>query len=842
MKPLPLLATLMVTSALAKDAYQADAEGFQKIALPFLEKHCITCHNDEKSKGELNIESDLPNSFLDHSTGERWGEILNVINGHEMPPKKEPQPDPQEAGRFADWVAQELARAELSTKNNQIVLRRLNRAEYANTIRDLLNIEFNPESFPEDPPASGFDNIGSALTLSPLHLELYYNAAREIIDQAIVTGDQPPAIKWRFDPEESTQGADRTRVERGGQRILLNGGSKNEIEDGFVVARSTSWDRIIGFRGFKLPFAGQYIIRIRASSRVPSRNDVLEMMTPILSEREHQEAQKRNREVNTKHLEEQINHFRVDRMYDYGPARIRIEGKLSGQPFFSEEFDIDSTWPKAKDFEFRAFFTTEDGGIQFKPAYEIPRVLENFWIQGNDDFPRPEAMVDWIEIEGPIYETWPPKSQTQLFSGIEKEVDQCGAQEARLIIKNFIKKAWRRPITQVELDRKMELFEQQYHSTSNFLTSLKPVLISILISPNFLFLTEQTPQGELLTDDELATRLSYFLWSSMPDRELEKLAASQKLREPSVLKEQVDRLLASEKSQALTQNFASQWLELRKIGTNPPASDLFPRYDRHLETSLKGESLAFFREILHQDLDVMNFVKSNFVTINERLGRYYNIPNIRGDHFQKVMVPEGVSRGGIVTQASILSITSNGTRTSPVVRGTWILKNLLGTDPGLPVANVGEIAPKVPGIDKATVRQRLAIHRELAQCARCHDKIDPLGLSLENFNAAGEWREREGFGYKGRIGQNDPLINASATMPDGTEFVGVSGLQNQLLEKEDLFLRCLSKKLFTYALGRELGYADDPIIDQAIASMRKNGKTLRSLIHFIVTSKPFRSK
>jgi hypothetical protein len=328
----------------------------------------------------------------------------------------------------------------------------------------------------------------------------------------------------------------------------------------------------------------------------------------------------------------------------------------------------------------------------------------------------------------------------------------------------------------------------------------------------------------------------------MPDRELEKLAASQKLRERSVLKEQVDRLLASEKSQALTQNFASQWLELRKIGTNPPASDLFPRYDRHLETSLKGESLAFFREILHQDLDVMNFVKSNFVTINERLGRYYNIPNIRGDHFQKVMVPEGVSRGGIVTQASILSITSNGTRTSPVVRGTWILKNLLGTDPGLPVANVGEIAPKVPGIDKATVRQRLAIHRELAQCARCHDKIDPLGLSLENFNAAGEWREREGFGYKGRIGQNDPPINASATMPDGTEFVGVSGLQNQLLEKEDLFLRCLSKKLFTYALGRELGYADDPIIDQAIASMRKNGKTLRSLIHFIVTSKPFRSK
>jgi hypothetical protein len=357
-----------------------------------------------------------------------------------------------------------------------------------------------------------------------------------------------------------------------------------------------------------------------------------------------------------------------------------------------------------------------------------------------------------------------------------------------------------------------------------------------------IFGAEPSTGPRPLTPHELAARLSYFLWSSMPDARLRKVAEEGKLGDPAVLKHQADLLLASNKSSAFTTNFAGQWFDLRKIGANPPASDLFPRYDRHLETSIKNETLAFFHEILHQDLSVMNFVKSDFVTINERLARFYDIPGVRGDHFRKVPVSPEMNRGGVVTQASILSITSNGTRTSPVVRGTWVLKNLLGTDPGLPVANVGEIAPKVPGIDKATVRQRLAIHRELPQCARCHDKIDPLGLSLENYNAAGEWRLQEGFGYKGRIGENDPVIDASAKLPDGTEFTGVSGLQDQLLRKEDLFLRCLAEKMFTYALGREMGYSDKSHLDAAVAHLKENGRTLRTLIHFIITSKPFLTK
>lgn len=235
----------------------------------------------------------------------------------------------------------------------------------------------------------------------------------------------------------------------------------------------------------------------------------------------------------------------------------------------------------------------------------------------------------------------------------------------------------------------------------------------------------------------------------------------------------------------------------------------------------------------------MNFVSSDFVVVNERLARFYGIPNVRGDEFRKVNVPAGVHRGGIVTQASILTITSNGTRTSPVKRGTWVMKNVLGIDPGLPVANAGDIAPKVPGLDKATVRQRLEIHRSLPQCARCHNKIDPLGFGLENFNAAGEWRDKEGFGYKGRIGPNDPDIDASSKMIDGTEFTGVDGLQEVLLKQDELFLNCLSGKLYTYALGREPGIADQPHVKAVVSHVRRINQNLPALIKFIVASDPF---
>lgn len=420
-----------------------------------------------------------------------------------------------------------------------------------------------------------------------------------------------------------------------------------------------------------------------------------------------------------------------------------------------------------------------------------------------------------------------------------------------MIIRRFMTRAWRRPVTNDEVATKLELFRQVRPDKESFIQAIKTPLTAVLVSPHFLYLTEPSPEETVagsrpLNSHELATRLSYFLWSTLPDDELTILADRNLLVDSetgSVIRTaQVDRLLADQRSAEFVSSFAGQWLGLREVGANPPAADLYPRYDRHLEESIVEESKAFFAEILHNDLNVMNFVHSDFVVINERLARYYGIPGVKGDHFRKVRVPQDIRRGGILTQASVLTITSNGTRTSPVKRGTWILKNVLGTDPGLPVANAGEIAPKVPGIDKATVRQRLEIHRELPQCARCHDRIDPLGFALENFNAAGDWGEQEGFGYKGRIGRDDPVIDATSQLPDGTQIKGIQGLQAALLQKEDLFLKCLSERLFTYALGRELTVSDQRTVQQAVEHLKANDATLRSLIQFVVNSELFLTK
>jgi len=301
-------------------------------------------------------------------------------------------------------------------------------------------------------------------------------------------------------------------------------------------------------------------------------------------------------------------------------------------------------------------------------------------------------------------------------------------------------------------------------------------------------------------------------------------------------------MLKDTKSEAFIKNFAGQWLGLRKVGANPPAKNIYPEYDRHLEISMVLETERFFAEILHMDLDARSFIKSDFVMINERLARFYGIDGVKGDTIRKVAAPPDSHRGGLVTQASIHSITSNGTRTSPVSRGVWVMKTLLGTDPGMPMANVGEIPAKIPGFEKSTLRQKLELHRQNVSCARCHDKIDPLGIAMENFNACGEWRDREPQGNSGRAAHNDPIINVTAKLPDGTEFSGVEGLQTQLLKQEDLFLKGLAGKIMTYALGRELGYSDRPTIDTSVATMKKANYTMRSLLVEIVVSQQFTTK
>lgn len=832
-----------VAFAQDKPAFTPDADGYAKTVEPFFAAFCNKCHTGAKPKGDFATNTKgLPNDFRDQSTKAKWKEVVNVLNSHEMPPKEEDkQPTAKEVGAVVDWITEQTVRAELAKRETAVVLRRLNRAEYQNTVRDLLGVDFDVSGFPQDPPAGGFDNNGGALTVSPLHVETYLSAAKQFLDRALVEGDRPKAVKWRFEPLVGDADRVRQRLDEKNNPIV-NGGN-NKADGDWVVVHHDSWDKHVGARDFRVPTAGTYLIRVKAAGRVPDRDAVVKSAELILAKRRDEQTEKnpKGKKYHDEEYERGLEHFKKDRMYGYGPPRVKLVQQLGPQPRTVAEFDADGTPDKPKVHEFAVRFTTESAGVTFEYAYSIPSVLENFWMQRKDEFARPELMIDWFEIEGPIYDAWPPKSHTGiLFDSPLRNSDE--RKYAAEVLAMFMRRAYRRPVTDDEVQAKLKHFDAAKKDGGGFLDAVKRPLTAVLVSPHFLYLAEPARDGRKLTDHELASRLSYFVWSSMPDAELMALADAGKLADKGQRLKQLDRMLKDPKADAFVRNFAGQWLGLREVGNNPPAPDLYPHYDRHLETSLVKESEAFFREVLQSARPATTLVKSDFVTVNERLARFYGIDGVKGEEFRVVKVPDGVHRGGIPTQASILTITSNGTRTSPVKRGTWVMKTLLGIDPGLPVANAGEIAPKVPGIDKATVRKRLEIHRQVDQCARCHNKIDPLGFALENFNAAGEWREQEGFGYKGRIEKNDPKIDASSEMLDGTKIAGVEGLQAAILKNEELFLTCLASKVLTYALGRELGLADQPTVKAAVAHMAKNGKTVRSLVQFVATCDPFESK
>lgn len=813
---------------------------FRTVVIPFFGTYCEKCHTGDMAEGSFRVDPEhLPATFDEISVRKKWAEVVNVLNSHSMPPESEQQPDTASVAGVVDWITSETVRAELKSRSQTVVLRRLNRTEYRNTIRDLTGVDFDSSGFPEDPAAGGFDNNGNALSISPMQIEMYLSAARDILDRALISGDRPEQIHWTFNPQAGP--ADRVRVRIDPRNNPLVNGNNNTMDGEWVVVHHNSWDTSVGVRDFRVPVAGLYRIRVKAAGRVPDREQVVDSARNMLvHRRDEQDRQNpRGRKFTQEQMDRDLEHFLTDRMYDYGPPRIKLIVQLGAQPRTIAEIDADGTVEEPTVHEFLTRFTTETAGISIEYAYSIPAVLENFWMQRNPSFARPELLIDFIELEGPVFDSWPPASHTAILPrDPEQNADEL--QYAFRVLERFMRRAFRRPVETDEIESRVQLFRDARSETS-FVEAIKRPLISVLTSPHFLYMVEPAPQSIAvpLTDHQIAARMSYFLWSTMPDEELFQLADAGKLRDPAVRREQVNRMLRDVRADALPVNFAGQWLGLRNVGTNPPAADLYPQYDRHLETSMVQESIAYFREFLQHDLDVRQMIRSDFITINERLARFYGIPGVRGDQMRRVPVPPGVVRGGLVTQASVLTVTSNGTRTSPVRRGTWILKTLLGTDPGLPVANAGEIAPKVPGIDKATVRKRLEIHRELPQCARCHDRIDPLGFALENYNAAGEWRDREGFGYKGRAGHDDPLIDATSRMPDGTNIHGVTGLQSALLSNEDLFLRSLVSRLVTYALGREMGLSDQPTIQTYTAVARSDGYTLRGIIETIVCDRNF---
>jgi hypothetical protein len=441
--------------------------------------------------------------------------------------------------------------------------------------------------------------------------------------------------------------------------------------------------------------------------------------------------------------------------------------------------------------------------------------------------------LEWLEIEGPLGDARKPvpESTKRILSVLPGEgVSETQAAEASL--RSFARRAYRRPITDTEVQRLVQLFDLAKKEGEPFEQAIKLPLKAVLVSPHFLFRIEDDPKNpndvRTLSDHELATRLSYFLWSTMPDEELSRLADQGQLRQPLVLHAQIQRMLKHPNAVALTENFAGQWLMLRTIPTLTPDVNVYRGWDEQLRSALVRETELFFEHVVKEDRSVLEFLDARYTFVNDRLSWHYGIPNVKGNEFRKVQLPDS-RRGGLVTQGSILLVTSNATRTSPVKRGKWVYENILGL-------TAPPAAPDVPELEKqelkGTLRQRMEQHRANPSCAGCHAKLDPLGFGLENFDGIGKWRDTD-EGHK---------VDASGVLPDGSKFNGPAELRKIFLAKSDLFRRCLAEKLLTYALGRGLEFYDKCVIDDLVSKLKQGDDRFSALVQAIVETDAFQKR
>jgi hypothetical protein len=743
------------------DRKAADAL-YQQQVLPVMKQYCWDCHGDEAHKGDINFDlcTNL-NSVL--SDRRIWERVMQVVKAGDMPPKKKKaQPTDQERNEIVGWIDHTLFPIDPDNPDpGRITLHRLNRAEYNNTIRDLVGVTFHPaDDFPLDDVGYGFDNIGDVLSMPPLLLEKYLRAAEQILGEAIVSGPRQPKAK-RIDPGQIKG--------HGGGGALATLASNGEM----------------GF-DFDAPQTAEYILRSRAYGD------------------------------------------------QAGDEPVKMALRLDGKDV--EIFDVKRKAGDARDFDHR--LKIERGshhvGIAFlNDFYEVKMVDEK---DNKGRVKKVQKTYDrnlhvlYAEVVGPYTSELPPltESHKRIFFKTPGRNDKRDV--ARELVAKFAARAFRRPVEKQELDRLMSVYGQAEAGGLNFEASVQQALTAVLVSPNFLFREEIQPEPDNpasvhpIAEYALASRLSYFLWSSMPDEELLRLAGKGKLRKN--LDQQIQRMLQDPKAGALVENFAGQWLQLRLLGVVNPDHDKFKEFDEDLRASMRRETEMLFNYILRQDRPITEFLTADYTFVNDRLAKYYGLPDVSGDDFVKVSLRD-TPRRGLLTQGSFLTLTSNSTRTSPVKRGKWVLDTLLGTPPPPP-------PPGVPELDKrdrkGSLRQRMEQHRENAMCASCHSRMDPIGFAFEHFDGIGRYRDTD----------DGSTIEPAGQLSTGEKFADhQSFLQILTTTRRADFLRCLTEKMLTYALGRGLEYYDRPAVEGIIGRTEKEGLHFSAMIRAVIDSTPF---
>lgn len=768
-------------------------DAIEKTVVPYVNKHCVQCHGPKKKNASLalHIYTDEKAILKDRK---RWIEVIRMLSSGEMPPEKQPRPDLNDTEKFLKVIHDIFTEADLKgpLDPGRLTMRRLNRAEYNNTIRDLVGVDFKPaDDFPADDVGHGFDNIGDVLTISPVLMERYLAAAEAITQRAIVVGDPPAA------PKRRTAGQFLASKES----PVIRDTSLRKLD----VAGDLSTTH-------KILVAGDYKFRIRAWSRQVDDEPV---------------------KVAFKVGSKQI-----------GTAEIKPGDKM-----------------KAKDYEV--------GPIALQPGDHTITLVYLNPSQANDGKDAKDEKrtlyVQYFEFEGPA-DTWPTTHKK-----IMARKDGLSVRDAVFeILERFATRAYRRPATKAEVERLVKLVHQAEKNGESAEAGIQLAIQAVLCSPKFLFRVEldhrpDSKDAHPIDEHQLASRLSYFLWSTMPDDELFELAAKKQLH--ANLDAQVTRMLADPKSYALVENFAAQWLQLRLLKNHAPDSKLFPEFDDNLRSAMIRETELFFQAIVKEDRSILELLDSNFTFMNNRLANHYGIADTNGNRVgQKELVKAGNpfsqpgkfggkfggkgkgfgggrpsgefqrvtfaddERGGILTHASILTLTSNPTRTNPVKRGKWVLEQILGTPPPPPPPDVPELEEK--GELKGTLRERFEQHRKNPSCANCHAKLDPMGFAFENFNAIGKFRTKE----------NGADIDVSGVLPGGQKFNGPKELRKILLEKKDVFSRALTEKMLTYAIGRGVEYYDKRAIDGIGTALAKNDYRFSRLVVEIAKSDPFRMR
>lgn len=795
---------VVLTLLAAGAAVAAPASDFDKAVGPYLAEHCLRCHGEKKQKGELRLDT-LTRDFASGGAA-RWGDVIDRISNGEMPPEKEPQPKAEESHRVVEYLAAKIKEGETvrMAQRERVNFYKLTREEYANTVYDLLGVHYDatdPTALPEDPNWHGFERIGSVLSLSPAHVEKYFAAAEGILNEALPDNTDKPTKPLNLHLAATDFRGIRNKQE------LEAGGLINKVRLD-VWPGSTFQGQPGSVRNLSIPTTGDYRFRIKLSGLKPEGGRAPHVavyaadVDRMLFERDVIAPEDQPITVEfTSHLVAGNHPMRFTNEAP-GPSNLPRAGRNGSKPFFSIK-DGREPW-------------------QWKITDEAGKPILPFLI------------VDWVEIEGPILLAAPTVAQQYLPTSPDLA-------QARVSLARFAERAFRRPVKPEEVDRYARLVESELKAGEKFEPAVKTAMLAILCSKDFFYIVEGTPDHsvERVNDWELATRLSYFLWSTMPDAELLDAARAGKLHEPAVLRQQLSRMMHDPRIERFATAFPREWLQLRRVGMFPPDKKLYPTYDDYLQKSMVGEATAYFRACLDQNLSLREFLDSDWTMCNARLAAHYEIPNVTDDVFQRVALRPDDHRGGLLTMAAVLSLTSDGTRHRPVHRGKWILESIIGKPPPPPPANVKPIEPTPATGKKVTLRQKLAAHKSDPNCAACHLKIDPLGLAFDNYDAIGRWRTEEVV----RDGSGDnPKVDASGELADGRTFNGPADLKKLMVADLDKFNAAFVEKVATFALRRAMTVDDRAALAEIAQQSKASGYKVQTVIEALVLSDLFQKR